>query len=83
MVRRRIKTPLLKCKSLKLGKKTKTDIALMYIEGTVKNSLLNSITKKLNKIKKFRCLDSGYVEQMIEENKYSPFPQVQMTEMTW
>lgn len=80
LVRRRIKTPLLKCKSLKFGKKTKTDIALMYIEGTVKNSLLNSITKKLNKIKSLDVLDSGYVEQMIEENKYSPFPQVQMTE---
>ena len=80
LVRRRVKTPLLKCKSLKLGKKTKTDIALMYIEGTVKNSLLNSITKKLNKIKNLDVLDSGYVEQMIEENKYSPFPQVQMTE---
>ena len=34
-----------------LGKKRKTGIALMYIEGTEKNSLLNSITKKLDKIK--------------------------------
>lgn len=80
LIRRRIKTPLLKCQSMKLGKKTKTDVALMYIEGTVKNSLLSDLIKKLNKIKDLDILDSGYVEQMLEDSKYSPFPQIQMTE---
>lgn len=80
LIRRRIKTPLLKCRQMKIGGKTKTDIAVMYIEGTVKSSLLNTVIKRLNKIKNKDILDSGYVEQMIEDNKYSPFPQIHLTE---
>lgn len=80
LIRRRIKTPLLKCEQRVIGEKTKTDAAIMYIEGNVRASLLSDIREKLNSIKDVDILDSGYIEQLIEDSRYSPFPQIQLTE---
>lgn len=80
LVRRRIRDSLLKVEAMKIGTKTKTDINLMYLEGTVKEGLVAEVKKRLMKIKIDGIIESGYVEELIEDSPYSPFTTVQSTE---
>lgn len=80
LIRRRIRSTALKCKQLKTGTKTKTDIAVMYMADAVRPEILTELLNRLQNINIEAVLDSGYIEQYIEDNKYSPFPQIQLTE---
>ncbi len=80
LIRRRIRDTRLKCVQSKAGKVSQTDVALMYMEGIADNKLVEEIKKKLADIKTDMVYDSGYLEQLLEGNKYSPFPQIQLTE---
>jgi len=80
LVRRRIRDPRLKVKQSRLGKRSETDIALVYLDDLVRPEVLKEVERRLARIKVDAVLDSGYVEQYIEDNWRSPFPQVQMTE---
>ena len=52
----------------------------MYINDIVNTKALEELIKRLDNIKIDAILDSGYIEQLIEDNKWSFFPQVQSTE---
>ena len=80
LIRRRIRDSNLKVKQSKLGERSLTDIALMYMEDIVRPEILQEVEKRLEKIKIDGISDSGCVEQLIEENWLSPFPQMQLTE---
>lgn len=80
LTRRRIRDPKLKLKRKKAGKRTKTDIALMYMEDLVRPEVLAQVEKQLDDMNIDGFLDSGSVEQLLERRQYSPFPQLQMTE---
>ncbi len=80
LVRRRIRDPKLKVKNLQIGRRSKTDIAVMYIEDIVNNELLKEVFERLNKIDIDAILDSAMLEQLIEDNYMSPLPQIENTE---
>lgn len=80
LVRRRLRTPYFSIKSLKVGKKTQTDVAVAYLRETVKDGLVEEVTSRINKIKIDGVLDSGYIEELITDNPFSPFTTVQSTE---
>lgn len=80
LVRRRIRDPLLRIDSMVIGSKTKTDINLAYLKGTVKDGLVKEVKSRLSKIKVDSILESGYIEELIEDAPLSPFPTIQSTE---
>ena len=80
LVRRRIRDSNLKVKQSRLGHRSETDIALMYLADLVRPAILEEVERRLARIDTDAILDSGYVEQLIEDNWRSVFPQVQMTE---
>lgn len=80
LTRRRIRDPRLKLKRKKAGTRSRTDIALMYMEDLVRPELLRRVEDRLDKMNLDAVLDSGFVEQLMESRQYSPFPQIQMTE---
>lgn len=80
LIRRRIKDTKLKLKRMKIGTGTKTDIAVMYMEGIVNNEILKNVEKSLESVDIDGVYDSGYIEQLIEKEYKSPFPQIQITE---
>jgi len=80
LVRRIIKNPALKMKTIHIGKYTKTKVVIFYIEGLIDNTLIEEIENRLNRIKIDGVLESGYIEQFIEDSPYSPFPQLLYTE---
>jgi spore germination protein KA len=80
LVRRRIRDPNFRIDSLKIGRKSKTDINIAYIKGVVKEGLVDEVKKRLQKIEMDTIIESGYIEELMEDAPYSPFTTVQSTE---
>ncbi len=80
LVRRKIRSPYLKTKSIHLGRYTHTEVVVTYIEGIVNPDILQETFRRLERIDLDGVLESGYIEEIIQDNPYSPFPQVQTTE---
>lgn len=80
LIRRRIKDPKLKLKQIKVGQRSETDLGIMYMEDLVRKDILDEVLSRIEKINIDAIMDAGYIEQFIEDNWYSPFPQVQLTE---
>lgn len=80
LLRRKLKTPRLKMKSLVIGRETNTNVVLAYLEGIADPQLVEEVTRRISAIETDGILESGYIEELIQDNIYSPFPQVQYTE---
>jgi len=80
LLRRIIKSPALKIQTMKIGSYSRTNVALAYIEGVADQTLIDEMMNRLKRIEIDGILESGYIEEMIEDNPYSPFPQIMTTE---
>lgn len=80
LVRRRVRDPNLKIKQSQVGARSKTDIALVYIDDLVDKNVLSEVEKKLQSIDIDAILDSGYIQQFLEGDVWTPFPRMQTTE---
>lgn len=80
LVRRRIRDTKLKVEMIKLGRRSKTDIAILYIDDIVDKRILKEVKERLSKIDTDMILESGNIEAFIEDDNYSIFPQIQNTE---
>lgn len=80
LIRRKIKSPNLKIEVLRLGEVTDTDVAVMYIEGIVNDKLVAEVKSRLERIQIDGILESGYIEELIEDSPWSLFPTVNHTE---
>lgn len=63
-----------------VGSHSKKDLVVAYIKDIVDPDLVQEVEKRIKKIDIDNVPESGYVEQLIEDNYLSPFPQVQNTE---
>jgi hypothetical protein len=80
MIRRKIKHPALKIEHHQFGTYTNTNAVLCYIEGICKQNLIDEVKERLSRIDIDGVLGSSYIEEFIEDNPFSPFPQIQYTE---
>lgn len=80
LIRKRLRTPKLKVKEVKMGTRSHTNVDIVYMEDLVYPSLLEEVERRLNRYEIDGILDSGMVEQLSEEKWYSPFPQFQTTQ---
>lgn len=80
LIRRKIKTPQLWLESRKIGKLTKTDVAIMYINGIVNDDIVQEVRKRLDRIDIDGILESGYIEELIQDETYTPFPTIYYSE---
>lgn len=80
LIRRRIRDTKLKVEQMAYGTRSRTDIALIYMEDIVKPGLIKQVKTRLSKYEIDAILDSGYIEQLIEDDWKSPFPQIQATQ---
>ena len=80
LIRRRIRDTRLKSKQMTVGVRSKTDVALMYMEDLVRPAILDEVLKRLERFQIDAILDSSYLEALTEEEWFSPFPQYQSTE---
>ncbi len=80
LVRRRIRDPRLKVKTLRVGRRSKTDVAILYIDDIVNEKLLKEVFKRIESIDIDAVGESTTLEFLIEGNYLSPFPQTESTE---
>lgn len=80
LIRRRIKHPALRIKSMTAGEYSKTDVAVCYIEGLTNKHLVEEVSERIKNIDIDNVQESGFIEQLIEDNHISPFPQILSTE---
>lgn len=80
LIRRRIRDPKLKVKYVQVGSRSKTDIAIIYLDDIVNQTVLETVEKRIKNINIEAVLESSYIEEMIEDDCYSPFPQIENTE---
>lgn len=80
MLRRRIKSKHFKTPTISKGRETRTSVVLAYVEDVCKPELLKEMKRRLSYIDIDAVLGSAYLEETIEDNPYSPFPQIQYTE---
>ncbi len=80
LIRRRIKSSELKIESVVVGRITKTDIVIIFIRNIVKDEIVQEVRRRIGRIDIDSILESGYIEELIEDNPYSVFPQVLSTE---
>lgn len=79
-IRRRLKTTRLKAKRYQVGRYSKTDVALLYLDGIANPQVIEELEKRIEQLDLDALQSSGQLEQLIEDNPYSPFPQIQSTE---
>lgn len=53
---------------------------MAYIDGIAKPDVISNVSEQIGQIDIDGVLESGYIEELIEGNTYSPFPQIQATE---
>jgi Bacillus/Clostridium GerA spore germination protein len=80
LIRKRLRNPQLKMETVTLGTETKTDVVIAYMRGIVNEDLLGEIRTRIHRIQIDGILDSGNIEELIQDDPYSPFPQIQNTE---
>ena len=76
LIRYRLQTPDLRMESMELGRMTKTKVAVCYVEGLCDPDIVRRVRNRLNKIDIDSVLYAGTIEQYIEDNHWSPFPQM-------
>lgn len=80
MLRMQGKSENLEMKSYVVGSLLKKNLVLAYFRDIVNPELLQEVEERITKIDIDFIAESGYVEQLIEDNPLSPFQQVQNTE---
>ncbi|MBO7743151.1 spore germination protein [Paenibacillus sp. MWE-103] len=80
MLRRKIKSERLKAEPVTIGDVTRTQVEIVYLSGIVNPRVLDEVKRRLAAVKLDGVLESGYIEEWLEDTPWSPFPQVQNTE---
>ena len=76
LLRRKLKNPNLKMERITLGRESKTPICICYLQGIADQKLIEEVKSRLSKIDIDAILESGYIEEMIEDAPLSFFPTV-------
>ena len=80
LVRRRIRDPRLKLKQKQIGRRSHTDVGIFYIDDIALPELVEEVERRLDTIDIDAILESGYIEQLIQDSIWSPFPTMRATE---
>jgi len=80
LIRRKIKDPNLWLETKQIGKVTRTNVGIMYINGIVNNNIVEEVHRRLDRIDIDGILESGYIEELIQDETYTPFPTIYHSE---
>ena len=80
LVRRRICTPQLKTAESSLGRRSRTKVALLYIEGVANPETVEELARRLDGLDVDAVPALGILEEAIADAPLSPLPQVLHTE---
>jgi spore germination protein KA len=80
MIRRKIKDSNLWLESFQVGRVTKTSVSIMYVNGIAKEKVVNEVRDRIKRIDIDGILESGYIEELIQDKTFTLFPTIYNTE---
>lgn len=80
LIRRRLKSSTLAVKRVKCGKRTNTNIALVYLDDIVNPYVVKDLEDRLNEIQIDGIIDSYYLEELLTESGEKFFKKIGNTE---
>ncbi|GAE25701.1 spore germination protein GerKA [Halalkalibacter wakoensis JCM 9140] len=80
LIRKRVNNPNLVIKYHTLGTETKTKLAIVYLNHIAKPDIVKSVEDKIQSISSDMIFSPGYIEEYLEDDTFSPFPQMLNTE---
>lgn len=80
MLRRMTTDPNLTFDDFEVGQRTRRQLTVSYLKDIANEKLVEEVKERINKLDIDHVAESGYIEQLIEDNYLSIFPQVQSTE---
>lgn len=80
LIRYRIKDPNYRVKIMLVGKRTKTRVAVSYIDDIVNDRYLNEIIDRIEKIETDGIIESGELQAFLLNDKLNLFPQMGLVE---
>lgn len=80
LIRKRLPVPELLIIEMKVGELSKTNIAVIYMDGIADPENVNTVVQRINDVQYDHIQDSAYISSMIEDNTNSLFPQSISTE---
>lgn len=80
LLRRHGRDESLQMTKFKVGARAQKDLIIAYIRDIANPELVKEVIRRIEAIDMDYVAESGYVEQLIEDNSMSPFQQVQNTE---
>ncbi|MGC6588097.1 spore germination protein [Paenibacillus sp. Dod16] len=80
LIRRRLRTPDLRIQTMVIGKYTNTRVTIAHIEGIADPQVVSEIMSRLHSIDTDSVLESGYIEEFIQDASVTSFPTMINTE---
>lgn len=81
LIRRRIRDPRLRIEHVTVGRRSKTDVAIVYLKDVANDELVDTIRGRIDKIDVDGLpMAEKSLEEFIARTGYSPFPRVRYTE---
>ncbi len=80
LIRGKFKSTKLKVKMMSIGKRSKSPVAMIYVEDIANPEIVKIIEDRIMSIEIDNINGAGYIDQLTADNPYSPFPHYQATE---
>lgn len=80
LIRQRIKDPTFTMLQYHVGKRTERELVIAFIKDIANDQIVEEVCRRIEKIDIDDVAESGFIEQFIEDNTFSPFPQIMNTE---
>ncbi|CAM4374014.1 spore germination protein [Paenibacillus typhae] len=80
LLRRKLKTPALKFEQHIIGTYTQTRVVVAYLDGIARPEVVEEVNTRLKAIDTDSILESGYIEEFIQDAAITPFPTILNTE---
>lgn len=82
LIRRHLRTPDLRIYETKVGRRSLTNVSIVWIDGITNNELVDRMKKRLDSIDIDGMLSPASVEEYVTGSRKTPFPLLQYTERT-
>ncbi len=80
LVRQRLAIPELKLAESVLGRRSRTRVAMLYVEGLAPEETVRELARRLDRLRPELLLSLGPLEEGVVDEPLSPFPQLLHTE---
>ncbi|MFB6366451.1 spore germination protein [Paenibacillus elgii] len=80
LIRKRLSSADLIVTKQELGHVTQTKVSVVYLKDTADRDVVQEVFRRLGRIDLDGVLEGSYIEEFIQDSKYSPFPTVLNTE---